>query len=237
MYRETVFQNNMKNKLYLFLILVLLFSSCGENGIFSDKISEGVVEYEITYLEDEKDNPLISLLPTSMSFKFKDNNSVQKIEGWIGIFSMAGIHNVKDGTNSALLKIMNEKYCYQSGFDGEPFGFDRMPDMKIELVDETKEIAGFQCKKAQISFENPKIEGFEVYYFEKVDLKDPNPNNPFKKIPGVVMEYRMSFQKIPMALKAVKVEEVPVSDEEFDIPDGYEMVSRDKIQEVISNLM
>lgn len=205
--------------------------------MFSDKMDEGLIEYDIKYIEDEKDNPLISLLPTTMTVKFKDNSSIQKIEGWMGIFSMAGIHDAESGKNSALLKIMNEKYCYQSNFEGEPFGFDAMPGMKIELVEGTKEIAGQVCKRAHISFEDPEVEPFDVYYIEKVALKDPNCHNPFREIPGVLLEYQMVFQKIRMELVATKIEKAEILDEDFAIPDGYEMVSKEKIQEVIDNLM
>ncbi|MBU0763444.1 MAG: hypothetical protein KJ607_01275, partial [Bacteroidetes bacterium] len=221
---------------FLFISLIFL-TTCGDNGFFSDKISEGIIEYVITYIEDEKDNPLIALLPTTLAFKFKEDNSMQKIEGWMGIFIMAGINNVEQGTYSALLKIMNEKYCYQTTNDGEPFGFDEMPGMNIEITQEEKEIAGYKCKKARITFSDSTMQDFDIYYFDKIKLKNPNCHNPFREIPGVLMEYQMAFQGIKMTLKATKVEKIEVQDDEFTIPDGYIMVSRDEMDEKIKSLM
>lgn len=224
-------------KILIVLVSLVILTSCGENSIFSGKISEGVVEYDIQYHDDERDNPLISLLPTTMSFKFKKNNSIQKIEGWMGIFSMAGIHMSDQGKNIALLKIMNEKYVYEASKDDKPFGFDEMPEMNIEYTNETKEIAGYPCKKAIITLQDSAHTTFDIFYFDKIKLENPNCHNPFGQIPGFLMEYQMSFQDIGMTLTATKVEETEIENTDFDVPDGYELVERDKIQEVIDNLM
>lgn len=229
----------MRNKILvlLFSSFVVLMFSC-KNNFFSGKLDEGVIEYDIEYIEDSKSNPLISLLPTAMSFKFKENNYIAKIEGWMGIFSMAGIYRKSNGTNTAILKIMNEKYYYQSDLNGPAFGFDSMPKMKIVYTDETKEIAGYTCKKATVNFdENPVWKSFDIYWTDEIEVERPNKNNPFDEVKGVIMEYRMSFQKIKMSLKATKVEKIDVLEEEFEIPSDFEKVPREKMEEVISNLM
>lgn len=227
----------MRIKLIYLISIILTFYSC-KNSFFSGKVEEGSIEYEIVYLDDSKSNPLISLLPTSMTLKFKNNNFITKIEGWMGIFSMAGIYNVKNKTNSALLKIMNEKYHYETNLDGPSFGFDPMPAFKIEQTTETKLIANYKCKKAIIKFEDNSVwKDFEIYYTDEIGLENPNKNNPFSEVKGVILDYRMSFQKIKMSLIATKVEASEVADEEFDIPVGYNKVPKEKMEEVISNLM
>ena len=217
---------------------VLLFVAC-ENvqELFSDKIDEGFIEYEITYLQDERENPLISLLPTTMQYKFKDNVSVQKIEGWMSIFVMAGIADRNANQSFALLKIMNEKYVYETTMDGPSFGFDDMPPFTLQETDCTSVIAGMPCRKYNVKFESDTIQGFSIYKTDMVKLENPNCNNPFPMVNGILLEWQMSFQNIPMRLKATKVSAEEVLDEEFEIPAGYEKVSREKMQEVISNLM
>lgn len=217
---------------------VLLFVAC-ENvqELFSDKIDEGFIEYDITYLQDERENPLISLLPTTMQFRFKDNVSIQKIEGWMSIFAMSGIADRNKDKSWALLKIMNEKYVYETSMKGPSFGFDEMPEYTLTETDCTKVIAGMLCKKADVVFKSDTVKGFSVYYTDMIKLDNPNSHNPFTKIPGVLLEYQMSFQKIPMRLVATKISKEEVLDEEFEIPAGYISVPREKMQEVIANLM
>jgi GLPGLI family protein len=226
----------MKLKIFFILFSLVLLFSC-DSSFFSGKLSEGMIEYDIKYLEDEKSNPLISLLPTTLQYKFKDNSYFQGIEGWMGIFSMAGIYDKKNNKKSALLKIMNIKYFYQTDLNGPTFGFDSMPQMKIEKTNETKLIAGYECKKAKIIVNNEQWTTFDVYYTEDIEIESPNENNPFKELKGVLLEYRMSFQNIKMELIAKKVEKIDIPDEEFDVPSGYEKVSREKMEEQIKELM
>ena len=118
---------------------------------------EGQVEYSLEYLEDEKAKPIISLLPTTMVYQYKDDNYIQEVEGWMGIFKMAGIKNMSENYNAALLKIMADKYVYKGDL---AFGYDEYPGMKIEYTQETKDIAGYKCKKANIIFPNGEYENF-----------------------------------------------------------------------------
>lgn len=197
-------------------------------------MDEGVITYDIKYLEDEKTNPIITLLPTQMVYKFKENNYIQRVEGWMGIFIMAGINYEEEKKHSALLKIMNEKYVYVGDL---AFGYDEYPGMEIEYVNETKMIAGFKCKKANIVFKNGEYENFSVFYCDEFDIKDPNFFNPFKSIPGVCMEYTYELFGITTSLTAVKFENIEVDPVEFEVPSEYKNVSKDEMEEVINNLM
>jgi hypothetical protein len=190
----------------------------------SGKIDEGTIEYDIVYLQDEKDNPLISLLPTTMSLKFKDELSIQKIEGWMGIFQMAGIADRANNKRDAILKIMNEKYYYETTMDGPPFGFDEMPGIRVEPSDSTKTIAGYLCKCSNVFIGDSAKPSFTVYYTDQIKLDNPNCNNPFSMINGVLLEFQMSFQKIPMRLTAKKVTQEEIPDDEFNVPEGFSKV-------------
>ena len=221
---------------FVFIVLLIFSFSCNVSD-FSGKLSEGTIEYDIVYLQDEKDNPLISLLPVVMTLKFKDDLSIQKIEGWMGIFQMAGIADRGNNKRDAILKIMNEKYYYETTMDGPPFGFDEMPGIRVVPSDSTKTIAGYLCKCSNIYIGDSIDPVFSVYYTNEIQLSNPNCNNPFNMIDGVLLEFQMSFQKIPMRLTARKVTKEEIPDEEFVIPEGFSKVSKDKMQETISNLM
>jgi hypothetical protein len=223
---------------FAFSGFLLALSGCNNiQELFSDNMDEGIVEYDIEYLQDERQNPLISLLPTTMQYRFKDNVSVQKIEGWMSIFAMAGIADRKNNKSLAMLKIMNEKYVYETTLNGPSFGFDDMPPFEMVPSDCTKVICGITCKRIDIKFNNDTVPDFSIFFTDKIKIDNPNTHNPFPQLNGVLLEYQMSFQKIPMRLVAKRVASEEVLDEEFEVPAAYVKVGREKMQEVISNLM
>ncbi len=227
------------NSIYHLLMIMFVlvgFSSCSTDS-FSGKLDEGTIEYEIKYLQDEKQNPLISLLPTTLSFKIKEGNSIQKIEGWMGVFQMAGIAKREENYKSAYLKIMGEKYVFETTMDGPSFGFDDYPKMKLIPSDSTKIIAGYKCKAYDVYLNDSTKSAFTIFYTNDIKLDNPNCTNPFQEVKGLLLQYQMNFQKIPMKLTAKKIIKEDISDDEFMVPDGFQKVSKEKIQEVINNLM
>jgi len=172
-----------------------------------------------------------------MTLKIKDNNSIQKIEGWMGVFQMAGIAKRNDNYKAAYLKIMGEKYVFETTMDGPSFGFDEYKNMKLEPCDSQKTIAGYKCKAYNVFLDDSAKPAFTIYYTDDIYLDNPNCNNPFQKVKGVLLDYQMNFQKIPVHIVAKKVIKEEISDDEFIVPDGFQKVSKEKIQEVINNLM
>ena len=201
------------------------------------KIKEGYVDYNITYLVDARENPLVNLLPNNMTVKFKNHKSVSKIEGWMGFFSSCYISNRKKGTNLTLFKILDKKYYYQGNIDEPPYGFRDYSDIKIKFTDETKLINGYLCKKAIATFPETGYPGFDIYYTNQIDIVDPNWNNQFKEIDGVLMEFQIEMNDIGMLLQVNEIKQKEIPDSEFDIPPDYVRVSREKMEEILGELL
>ena len=222
---------------FLGLFIFILFSFFGCKSVFHSKPSEGIIHYELQYLESEDENPIISLLPTEMDIEFKDDFSHQKVEGWMGIFYMGGIFNPKTKRKTALLKIMGQKYQhFEDGDKQVDFGFDPFNGMKLEETNETKEVASIQCKKIHISFPDTS-ENFDIFYTDDIEIKNPNWNNPFHSVKGVLLDYQIKMFGIRTRITATSVEYVEVPDEDFAIPDGFKEVSKEEMEEVINKLM
>ena len=220
-------------KTAVFIIIVLFFWSC-DSSMFSGKLNEGVITYNLEYLDDGSEKPIIELLPTDMTITFKKHYSIQVVEGWMGIFRIAGIRHNKENTKTALLEIMADKYIYTVRGKGEAFGFNPMKGKKIKFEDETKEIAGYNCKKAVVTWENKT---FDVYYTDEIKIEDPNWNNPYPEIDGVLMEYQIDMFGIRTQITAKSVEEKDIEEETFDIPADYKKVSKKEMEDVINKLM
>lgn len=220
----------------IFLVVFINFQSCN-SSFFKKGIKEGMIHYDITYFESDSENPLIALLPTTMTIKFKNNSSSGQIEGWMGIFKSSYISNFDKKINSSLLKVMDKKYNFEVKFGEPSFGFDDIPGLKIEHTKDVKVIAGYKCKRAKIIVEGAKPDTFSVYFTNDILIHNPNWNTPFKSIDGVLMEFQASMRNVRMKCVATKVEESKIPDTEFQVPAGYKTVNREDMEKVIGELM
>ena len=222
---------------YNYLILFIFFSSLLFLWSCGDDVShgkEGVIHYELKYLDDENANPIITFLPNTMTYEFKNGKTIQKVEGWGGVFKMVGISNSQNDSVVALMKILGDKFLYRCKLGDDSFGYDPLDGLTIKYVDGTKMIAGYKCKKAIATHQGKE---YELYYTEDIKIKDANWNTPYKNVKGVLMEYQISMFNIKTKITATEVEKIKVDDSEFDIPTDYTCVDKKKIEDTVYKFM
>ncbi|PLX02320.1 MAG: hypothetical protein C0594_12075 [Marinilabiliales bacterium] len=206
--------------------IAVIANSCGLS--LSNKVTEGIIEYDLTYPDD--DNPIVGLLPNTMILQFSDDKIAQKVESCFGMFKMGGIYDSNNASSVAYLKVLADKYlCVNEA----SFGYDEYPDMQIKYIDEEKEIVGYKCKRADITVPGGRIETFSVWYTDEIELVNANFFNPFKDIPGVLLEFQYEMFDITTSLKATKVEYVEVNNETFATPSDFKRVSKEEMEEFI----
>ncbi len=217
------------------IITILIFQSChlnmGESGI-----SEGTMKYDITYLEDESENPIISLMPSQLDMSFKNSSVIMEVEGWMGIFKSTFIKNEQNSEAITLLKMMNKKYCYRSVGSQGFLGFSAYNNAKIVFDDETKEILDFLCKHAKVTVSDKNLL-FDIYYTDEIKIDKPNEFTPFEEVPGVLMEFQIEINGIPMYLIASEVIETDIPDNIFQVPNGFEDVKREELDKIFSSII
>lgn len=114
---------------------------------------------------------------------------------------------------------------------------DKPADPKIEYINETKTIAGYECKKAIVTTfgKDKKEEKIEMWYSDKFE----NPNKEgkgrgqgiMKGLKGVPFEYAggQGGMKFKMVAKEVSVE--PVADAKFVLStEGYKLMTADELK-------
>lgn len=102
-------------------------------------------------------------------------------------------------------------------------GMDEEADLDIELLDETKEILGYTCKKAIIYTEDDQE--LIYWYTEEVQPKEGTLGKYIKKeVPGLALEFSMVQPQMTMVFTATEFKEkVKETKGMFDItiPEGY----------------
>ncbi|MBR6177401.1 MAG: hypothetical protein IKQ70_05895 [Bacteroidales bacterium] len=222
----------------VFLIALAVTSTLSCNS-FADfgKIHEGKIVYAIEYPKEEGQTSLVSLLPETMEMKFKDNNTVINISGFMKVFNLIYVSNFKTRTNYSLFRIMNQKMMYKADFSEYPFGYKTMQNLKLTYTDDTLTICGYKCKKILAECPEESAQPFELYYTNDINIKSPNTNTPYKSIDAVLMGFQVRLNNINMKMRAIEVVKEDVSDEEFKIPDDYQSVSRAELEEFVDSYM
>lgn len=222
-------------KYLLFISVCIGYNSCNIKS--KNKIREGIIEYDIIYLENQLGNISTSMLPKTLTLRFKDHMAMYRINGLFGAFSICNISNSRSVTNTTLLKLLDNKYFYQGKKNENACCFDDLTGIHLEYTDETKNILGFNCKKVIASFPDNDKNSFIIYYTDDIKIKKPNSTNPYSDINGVLLEFELQLNGINMRLKPRSFHKTEVQYEEFEIPPGYKKVSKEKMAQIFAELL
>ncbi|PLX18610.1 MAG: hypothetical protein C0599_11990 [Salinivirgaceae bacterium] len=200
------------------------------------KKNEGVIEYKITYKQSKEDNPLINLMPTSMEYYFKDRKILTQIEGWMGVFKSIQISDLSDSSNVLLMKLLDKKYYYRRSLSELPLDFEDLKIDNIEYLSEPIDFKGYKCKQVRIKMADSLNSEYLFYYTNDIPVLEPNRNNPFKEIPGVLMRFNMSLQGLSLQLEFENYRDTVFPESVFKIPSDYKEISREEMNQFFNEL-
>lgn len=156
----------------------------------------------------------------------------------MGMQNTITISDTKAGTSVLLMEIMGNKYKIKS----DPKKEEKTPEVTVKYLDETKTIAGYKCKKAELTFKdeagNPQATG--IWYTEDITnyMGNSKKNFQFRGIKGMPLEYEMSAErgmKMKMTAKTINKEVVP--DSKFEIPADYKESTMEDVQKDMMKMM
>jgi GLPGLI family protein len=214
---------------FLFALILVTVQSC---SIFTtDKVSEGMIEYDITYPSTSNDDLMAGLMPSEMKLHFKENKTYGELSAGMGMFTTALLSFPDKKLVTQTVKVMNKKFMHTSDSKQVDQMIGGQAKMKIEFVNETKVIAGYTCRKAIISVPDSN-EKYEVFYTKDIQIKNPNWFTPFREIDGVLMEYKLKQYNIEMKFTAKNVIKETVDDKIFEVAPDYKKISQKEMDEM-----
>lgn len=204
------------------LLLAVCLTAATTVATYAQKSFEGSVKYSIAYGDmPEEMKQYESMLPKEMVMKIKGDKSRMEQNSAMG--SNITITDDKAKKVTVLVNMMGQKVAIEQNIENNEE--EKMPEIKY--LDETKKIAGYTCKKAEIS--HPDMdETMTVYYTD--EIVGTKTNAQFKGLNGFLMEYSMSNQGMEMTITASEVKETKISNAEFTIPDDYEKMTQEEFQ-------
>jgi GLPGLI family protein len=199
--------------------------------------TEATIEYKI---EMSTDNPeveaqLAMMEGSTMKMYMKDGN-VRNEMSMGGFMKTTNITNAETNETLMLMDGMMGKYAAKMKMDdlAEEDAEGSEEDLDIELVDETKEVAGYNCKKAIIY----DADGNENIFWYTEEIEAPKNGGKYLKegIPGMALEFSVVQPQITMTFTATEFsKKVKNAKEKFDmtIPEGYTEKSIEDLQNMM----
>lgn len=222
-----------KRILYIFFATVVVtLSSCGDSKKTANSLTEGMIEYTATVVDES--HPMAGLAPGAATVKFKENKFEIEMST-MGIFNTTFISDPAKKTLSQMVKFMDIKNaCIQTEADLANDNKDYQ--LKFEESKETKKIAGYTCKKLKATMVNKPGVSFDVYYTPELGSDSINNLGPYKAVKGMLMEYRLKKLGLEMSFTATEVKREEIKDEIFEIPAYYKIVTRSEMEKLFEDI-
>lgn len=218
------------------LVILLLFSgACNRSKVPTEgTVNAHVVEYKVNYLDSKAGSIPTSILPSKMTLVFAEHFALNRIDGFLGQFSLAYIANLKTRSVTTMLKIFDKKYYYQGKPDELPCGIYEIHGLTIEETGNTKEISGYTANEMIARINNDSI--LYLYSAQLDHIKNPNITTPYRKVEGVLLEFYTTLSIMQMKFSASRIYFKEIDWSLFNIPDDYKQISREEMEKGIREL-
>lgn len=219
--------------------VVLMASGCG-SSLFSGRVSEGVIEYGVTFPDMDPDGLMSGMLPDKTTLSFDREHQSMDLSAGMGIFRTSMVVNTPDKVVDYHMSMMG-KNLVAILKPRDLLTFDKTPPaMTVIFSEGTDTIAGYPCKKAVLIYADMNEPEKVVWYTDQIAMDTPNWYGPFKDIPGVLMRYEFTQNSIRMRLEAVSVHPGEVKASKFEVQPDHQVVSPEvlysQLDEVLGTL-
>ncbi|HWB24584.1 MAG TPA: hypothetical protein VG738_03850 [Chitinophagaceae bacterium] len=173
----------------------------------------------ITYNVQVENSPAAALLgDMHMILYYKNGKSLFDMSS--PVYSMKTL--VTDTGTLMLMNTMGQKFFMKQPVASPDSADSARPD--IQYVDETKEIAGYPCKKALVKM--PGVDTAVFWYCETLPVVGFGKDAAvLKALKGMPLEYQMNTGQMVMKLTAQKVSTTNIPESTFEIStEGYSPV-------------
>lgn len=223
--------------IYKFFLIAGLGLLLNSNLIAQDSFS-GIITYQIKFDGLELDAELKSALPSEMIVILKDKKSKSILPTMMG--DQITIYNGESKTLVNLIEIMGQKIAINKSSKEIEIERNKYKNLIINLSTETKEIAGYLCKKAEVEVNAADFDGlskFSIFYTEELGNLGINYSDAlFNKIKGVMLQYEIKTKGLMMKFSAIDIKATEISDEEFKIPAEYKEMTKEELNNLFGDM-
>jgi hypothetical protein len=227
--------------MYKQLVIITIYIFTHFSHILAQTPFEGKIVYDLLYPTTMEEDPVTKKKAPKekMTVTIYLKDQLMRMETKTATGTSVNICDAKSGTCTALSEMDGKKTAVvMSPEEIEEEEDNHTPDgekPKAIKLDETKEIAGYVCKKEKIILSKKSSETLMVYYTDKIKSNALNKNfywvqRRCKRIQGLVLQYEVQNAKgeVIYQLVAKEVSAEPVDFIKFTIPQGYQVADYEK---------
>jgi GLPGLI family protein len=214
----------MKHFLTAFAVALLFTSSS-----FAQKF-EGVITYAISFENSGLPPEALAMLKGAESKTYiKDDK--RRVDMTTPMQSSSSLIDNKTKSIVTTMEIMGQKYMIRTSEADLKKEKENAPQTTIKYLDDTKEIAGYKCKKAEVTTKTKegKEDTFIVYYTDEIPASDVK--STYEGLKGVPLEYSIVQGGIRMSFTAKSVSKEKLPDSKFELDkEGYQETTLEELQ-------
>ncbi|MBC7865535.1 MAG: DUF4412 domain-containing protein [Bacteroidia bacterium] len=211
---------------------MLLFVLIAASTLYvnAQKIDEGKVLYEISYPDADIPDEQMAMMPTEAKMFFKNLSSRMEMKMGMGMDNVMIFDN-KNKVMTMLMDMMGNKMAvkFTEADIKEKRVKEGKQDYEVKITDETKEIAGFKCKKAILT---GKDGTFDLYFTDQISFKNGDWASEYKGIDGFPLQYKISQGSLIMQMTAKSVTKEKVEDSMFVVPSDFKPMTTEELQKM-----
>lgn len=227
-------------KIFLGLLVFALISESGNVFAAKEKPFRGKITYRISYEAENLPEGASEMMPKTMSLYVGENVTKQVL--FTGMGKQSVIFDLNEKTKTSFIDLMGKKLGIKSTSEEIKREFGMQPEASIEFLDESKDIAGYPCKKLKVTLKDrtsgDTTHAFAWYTTALKVSPDINFSDAFfNQVKGVLMEYQLDTgQGMMMNFQVSEIDNKKVPAKEFDFPEGYEMTTRENLMKMLGGM-
>ncbi len=227
----------MTRSLIAFSLFAMICSGCGNSSFLNDRVKEGTIEYSLSFPDYDPNGIMGGMLPEKTTLSFTGEKQVAELTAGMGIFRTSmitdnGVHSMDYHMSMMSKKIV----AHIMPNDLQLFNSDRK-NPTIIYTDDTDTIAGYPCRKAIAIYDELDQPEMEIWYTDRIEMKDPNWFSPFADVPGVLLRYELIQHGIRMQLNAISIVPGPVDPKKFEVKKEYQTVAPNVLHQELAEVL
>lgn len=214
------------------ILLAITIALCSTINL-SAQIFEGIVVYTISFENSGLPPEAIAMLKGAESVVYIKGEK-RRMDMSTAMQSTISIIDSKAKTVTTAMDIMGQKYLIKMNEADLNKEKAEAPVTSIKYLDETKVIAGYKCKKAEVTMKmkEGKEQTFVVFYTDQIPTSDTK--NVFEGLKGMPLEYSIAQGGVNMTFSTKSIEKTPVPDSKFELDKaGYKETTLEELQKSI----
>jgi GLPGLI family protein len=208
------------------LLALALSTTIGISSFAQKVVSELTLVYDASISSGSAEPRMADALDGSTTTLYIKGH-LSRVEMVSALFSSTTIHDSKSGNAVVLREVSGQKLLIRMNSDNWQEKNRRYKDIEFKNTGETKNIAGYNCKKAVATLKDGS--SFVVYYTPDLIPENRNYDYQFRSLNGLPLEYELNMGKMTIKYTVSKVNLNPVPASKFDIPkSGYREMTYDE---------